>query len=84
MFADTPVFAALLRAARTWGLAALALAVVGVAAADWAASTVPAVDDIVTGSIAGSSPSPRPRETRTRIIRSVLHDEPIVITETTR
>lgn len=74
---DLP-WTSLARAARTWGLAGLAIVIAGVAVADWAANRFPpsdiGADDVITGSIA-----PRAPERSTRVIRSVLSDEPIVI-----
>ena len=75
---DLPFWTSIGRAARSWGLAALALAVIGLAVADWAATRLAptlAADDIVTGSVG----TPRPKERTTRIIRSVLSDQPIII-----
>lgn len=76
---DLPFWTSIGRAARSWGLAALALAVIGLAVADWAATRLApslTADDIITGSVGGAQ---RPKERTTRIIRSVLSDQPIVI-----
>lgn len=74
---DRPLWTTAIRVARSWGLAALVVAVAGMALADWAASRYPAVDDTITGSIAPRATAPKERSTR--VIRSVLSDQPIVI-----
>ena len=74
---DQPLWTTAIRVARSWGLAALVVVVAGLAITDWAASRYPAVDDTITGSI-GARTAP-PKERSTRIIRSVLSDQPIVI-----
>lgn len=79
MSLDLPFWTSIARAARSWGLAALAIAIAAVAAADWAATNfdvarADADDDIVTGSV-----PQRPKERTTCVIRSVLSDEPIVL-----